>query len=173
MRAAMPILVPLRRVRRAAPALAASALLAACVSGERGPTPAPRWQVTVESEPTALTVAPATTAALARGPEPTPKPDIGGSFHALAGIASYYWQEQTTASGERFDRAALTAAHRTLPFGTRVRVINLANGRAVVVRINDRGPFKPGRVIDVSEAAAVALAMTGQGLARVRLEPVR
>lgn len=78
-----------------------------------------------------------------------------------------------TSSGERFDRRGLTAAHKTLPLGTRVRVTNLANGRSIVVRINDRGPFKGGRVIDLSEAAAEQIAMTGAGLARVALEVVR
>ncbi len=89
--------------------------------------------------------------------------------HAIDGIASYYWQEQMTASGEVFDKRAMTAAHPTLPFGTKVEVINLGNGRKTVVRINDRGPFKPGRVIDVSEAAADELGMRQKGLAPVRL----
>jgi rare lipoprotein A len=78
-----------------------------------------------------------------------------------------------TASGERFDRNALTAAHRTLPMGTRVRVTHLASGRNVVVRINDRGPFTPGRVIDLSKAAAEHIGMTANGLARVRIDVVR
>lgn len=88
------------------------------------------------------------------------------------GIASFYWQGVTTASGEPFDKTAMTAAHPSLPFNTRVRVTHLANGRSVVVRINDRGPFKPGRVIDLSEAAADALGMRGTGLAEVGLEVV-
>ncbi len=96
-------------------------------------------------------------------------PHIGGA-HLLSGIASFYWQEQQTASGERFDKAAMTAAHPTLPFNTRVKVTHLASNRSVVVRINDRGPFKSGRVIDLSHAAAGALGMHGQGLARVHLE---
>lgn len=86
-----------------------------------------------------------------------------------SGIASYYWQGQRTATGERFNPSGLTAAHRTLPFGTRVRVTNLANGRAVTVRINDRGPFIAGRVIDLSRGAAQAVGMTGAGLARVNV----
>ena len=91
------------------------------------------------------------------------------------GIASYYagaHQGRRTASGERFDMAEMTAAHRTLPFGTRVRVTNLANGRRTVVRINDRGPFRKKRIIDVSYAAARELGMVGRGTARVRLEVV-
>lgn len=89
------------------------------------------------------------------------------------GMASYYGkalQGKRTASGERFDRHALTAAHRTLPFGSRVKVTNLVNGRSVVVRINDRGPFTGDRVIDLSEAAARELQFLGNGTTRVRLE---
>ncbi|MBY0225573.1 MAG: septal ring lytic transglycosylase RlpA family protein [Hyphomicrobium sp.] len=92
--------------------------------------------------------------------------------HALDGIASYYWQDQMTASGEVFDKRAMTAAHPTLPFGTLVAVTNLRNGKKTVVRINDRGPFKPGRIIDVSEAAAEILDMQARGLAPVKLEVV-
>jgi rare lipoprotein A len=92
--------------------------------------------------------------------------------HLLSGIASFYWQGQKTANGEAFDKSAMTAAHPTLPFNTRVKVTHLASGRSVIVRINDRGPFKTGRVIDLSHAAAGALGMHGQGLARVQLEVV-
>ena len=89
------------------------------------------------------------------------------------GMASYYGdkhQGRRTANGERFDMHALTAAHRTLPFGTRVEVTNLENGRSVVVRINDRGPFVEGRVIDLSQAAARELRFLGRGTTRVRLK---
>ncbi len=92
--------------------------------------------------------------------------------HMLSGIASFYWQGQKTANGEAFDKTAMTAAHPSLPFNTRVKVTHLANKRSVVVRINDRGPFKTGRVIDLSHAAAGALGMHGQGLARVQLEVI-
>jgi rare lipoprotein A len=98
---------------------------------------------------------------------------LTGYAHQLSGIASYYWQDQMTSSGERFDRRALTAAHKTLPLGTRVRVTNITNGKSTVVRINDRGPFKGGRIIDLSEAAAQQVDMTGPGLARVAIEVVR
>ena len=90
-----------------------------------------------------------------------------------SGWCSYYGREffhRRTASGERLDPDRLTAAHRTLPFGTRVRVTNLANGRRVVVRINDRGPFKQGRVLDVTPAAARKLGFAQAGLAHVRLD---
>jgi rare lipoprotein A len=102
-----------------------------------------------------------------------PQKTLIGPAHALTGIASYYWQDQMTSSGERFDKRAMTAAHRTLPLGTRVRVTHVSSGRSVVVRINDRGPFKPGRVIDLSEAAAEQIGMTNQGLAQVRIDVVR
>jgi rare lipoprotein A len=77
-----------------------------------------------------------------------------------------------TANGERMDGGALAAAHRTLPFGTKVRVDNLDNGRSVVVRINDRGPFIAGRVIDVTRAAAQELGMINAGVADVRVTVV-
>lgn len=91
----------------------------------------------------------------------------------LEGVASFYGPGlagHLTANGERFDPEAMTAAHRTLPFGSRVRVTNLDNGRSVVVRINDRGPYAHERVIDVSLAAARRLEMVHRGVAHVRLE---
>ena len=89
------------------------------------------------------------------------------------GLASWYGAKhhgKLTASGEVFNQEKFTAAHPTLPWGSRVKVINLDNGKSVDVRINDRGPFKKGRIIDVSRAAARALGMVGQGIARVRIE---
>ncbi len=112
------------------------------------------------------------TGALPAPAPPVPKGSLAKGRHDMEGLASFYWQEQKTASGERFDKMAMTAAHRTLPFNTRVRVTHLGNGRSVVVRINDRGPFKAGRVIDLSYAAAGAIGMQGQGLARVKVEVV-
>ena len=97
-------------------------------------------------------------------------PRLTGPGHGLIGLASYYGQGEVTATGERFDPSGMTAAHRTLPFGTRVRVTRVDTGNSIVVRINDRGPFKPGRVIDLSEGAAENLGITGVGLAQVRLE---
>ena len=85
----------------------------------------------------------------------------------LHGVASYYFRGHRVASGARFNPDGLTAAHRTLPFGTRVRVTHLGNGRSVNVVINDRGPFIGGRVIDLSRGAAGVIGMIGQGLARV------
>jgi len=83
------------------------------------------------------------------------------------GGASWYSAGSRTASGERMNGGALAAAHRSLPFGTRVKVQNMKNGRAVVVRINDRGPFVGGRVIDVTRAAAQQLGFVGAGVAKV------
>ena len=86
------------------------------------------------------------------------------------GIASFYKYEAKTASGEQFNPRELTAAHRTLPFGTRLRVTNVATGQSVTVRVNDRGPFIPGRVVDVSHSAAEALGMIDRGITKVKLE---
>ncbi len=94
---------------------------------------------------------------------------VGG---AQSGIASYYadkYHGRTTANGETFDQRKMTAAHRTLPFGTRVRVTDVASGKSVVVRVNDRGPFVKGRVIDLSRAAAEKLGMIRAGLAEVTI----
>jgi peptidoglycan lytic transglycosylase len=97
----------------------------------------------------------------------------GGAMDQEFGTASYYdagYDGHRSASGLRYDARGLTAAHRTLPFGTRVRVTNLANGRNVVVTITDRGPFRSGRVIDVSRRAAELLGFARAGLARVRVD---
>ena len=91
----------------------------------------------------------------------------------MVGEASWYggqFHGRTTASGERFDMDQLTAAHRSLPFGSRVRVTNQATKDSVIVRINDRGPYAGNRVIDLSRAAAKAVRLIGPGVAPVRLE---
>jgi len=88
------------------------------------------------------------------------------------GLASFYGHDTKTASGEKFDARAMTAAHRTLPFGTRVRVTDIATGRSVMVRINDRGPYIGGRIIDVSTAAAESLGIVGRGVAKVRVDVI-
>ena len=92
---------------------------------------------------------------------------------ASSGIASFYTEGTRTANGERFDTHELTAAHRTLPFGTRLRVTNVNTGQSVTVRVNDRGPFIPGRVVDVSYSAAEVLGMVGGGIAKVKLDVVQ
>jgi rare lipoprotein A len=89
------------------------------------------------------------------------------------GLASYYTEGTKTASGETFNTAELTAAHPTLPFGTKLRVTNTTTGKSVVVRINDRGPYVRGRVVDVSYSAARALGMVDSGTAKVKLDVVQ
>jgi rare lipoprotein A len=97
----------------------------------------------------------------------------GKSESKSHGIASFYSQGTKTASGEKFDPGELTAAHPTLPFGTRLRVTNQHTGRSVTVRVNDRGPYVPGRVVDVSYSAAEQLGMVGRGIAPVKLDVVQ
>ena len=88
------------------------------------------------------------------------------------GLASFYSEGTRTASGEQFNPNAMTAAHPNLPFGTKLRVTDVASGRSVVVRVNDRGPFVPGRVVDVSYSAAASLGIIGRGTAKVKLDVV-
>jgi rare lipoprotein A len=92
---------------------------------------------------------------------------------ASQGLASFYSEGTQTASGEKFNANELTAAHPTLPFGTKLRVTNVANGQSVMVRVNDRGPYVPGRVVDVSYSAARTLGMVGGGVAKVKLDVVQ
>jgi rare lipoprotein A len=110
-----------------------------------------------------------------------PPPNKGGAAESAAsgsptileGIASYYGKEhhgKKTANGEIFDMYKLTAAHRSLPFGTLVKVTNLSNQRSVTVRINDRGPYYQGRIIDLSQAAAERLEMITSGISKVQLD---
>jgi rare lipoprotein A len=100
---------------------------------------------------------------------------LGAPSDSVTGVGSYYakkFEGRKTASGEIYHGSELTAAHRTLPFGTLVRVTNVANGKNVLLRINDRGPFVEGRIIDVSERAAEELGFLKEGLARLRVEVV-
>jgi rare lipoprotein A len=137
-------------------------------SGDKPPAPPVRR----ETAPTAKLPAPATsklTPPLAENGTPA-QPSM-----TETGVASWYGAKhhgKRTANGEIFNQNQFTAAHPTLPFGTRVKVINLDNGNSVHVRINDRGPFKRGRIIDVSRAAAKALGMVQGGIATVRIETV-
>lgn len=104
----------------------------------------------------------------------SPQPIWGG--YDRTGMASWYgitFHGRTTANGQRYNMYAATAAHRSLRFGTKVRVTNLANGRSTVLTINDRGPFVKGRIIDVSWAAARELGFLESGVARVRIQEVR
>ena len=103
---------------------------------------------------------------------PAPRTAAVPAAPALEGVASWSgpgFAGRLTASGERFDPSALTCAHRTLPFGTRLEVTNLENGRSVVVRVNDRGPYAHGRLLDLSAEAARRLGMRSSGTARVRV----
>ena len=119
---------------------------------------------------------------LSLAPGPASEPTIGitagvfaGPARSQIGRASYYhsfFDGRTTANGERFSSQLMTAAHRTLDFGTRVRVTNLSNMKSVVVTINDRGPYVSGRIIDLSRRAASTLGFVHQGVARVRVEPL-
>mgnify|MGYP000019415415 CR=1 FL=1 len=103
-----------------------------------------------------------------------PHPEVAA--YKETGIASYYarkFQNRKTASGERFDNNSMTAAHKTLPFGTEVIVKNLNNGRSVKVRINDRGPFIKGRIIDLTRVAFSTIASIDEGLAKVEITVAR
>lgn len=93
--------------------------------------------------------------------------------NSTIGIGSWYGTDfhgKKTASGKRFNMYNCTAAHRSLPLGTKVRVVNLKNGRDIIVKINDRGPFKKGRIIDLSYAAAKSIGMVRSGIAKVKVE---
>ncbi|TDD91357.1 septal ring lytic transglycosylase RlpA family protein [Actinomadura rubrisoli] len=119
-----------------------------------------------------------------RAPEPTPSKSTKPKAKAKAKPkkkqykvlksgscqASYYWEGQMTASGEPFDPSELTAAHKTLPMGSKVRVTNKNNGRSVIVRINDRGPYAGGRCLDLSKAAMTKVGGTGAGVIPVRYQ---
>ena len=92
------------------------------------------------------------------------------------GLASYYndkFEGKLTASGETYDATKMTAAHPTLPFGTRIRVTNVKNKKSVNVRVNDRGPFIKGRIVDLSKAAAIQLGFLNHGIAKVKLEVIK
>ncbi|GAB3658092.1 septal ring lytic transglycosylase RlpA family protein [Ramlibacter alkalitolerans] len=150
--------LPVRGAARLLPALLLALFVAGCSTTPDGSRPGP--------DPGAVT-----RPAEGTGPEPgaVTKP---AEAELGRGRASWYgpgFHGKRTASGERFDMNALTAAHRSLPFGTRVRVRNAQNGREVVVRINDRGPWIAERIIDVSKAAAVALGLLQAGEAPVVL----
>lgn len=95
--------------------------------------------------------------------------------YSATGTASYYankFEGRKTASGETYRHAKLTAAHRTLPFGTQLKVTNLENGKSVIVRVNDRGPFVKGRIIDLSKSAAIKIGLIQKGVAKVKVEQV-
>jgi rare lipoprotein A len=154
----------------------AAASLAACaqssvVSHNSGFLPATR-QASLERHRTA-SLAPDRHVASVKKHTPFARHDNAAATPmASQGLASFYSEGARTASGEKFDANELTAAHPTLPFGTRLRVTNVATGRSVTVRVNDRGPYVAGRVVDVSYSAADALGMVGRGVAKVKLDVV-
>ena len=103
------------------------------------------------------------------------KNDALGTGYNETGKASFYamkYQSRKTASGERFDQSANTAAHKKLPFGTKVKVTNVKNGKSIIVRINDRGPFVKGRIIDLSRSAFSSIGNTSAGVIDVQIEVV-
>jgi len=105
----------------------------------------------------------------------TSKNDASMTGYKETGKASFYamkFQSRKTASGERFDQSANTAAHKKLPFGTKVKVTNVKNGKSVIVRINDRGPFVRGRIIDLSRSAFSSIGNTSAGVIDVKIEVV-
>jgi rare lipoprotein A len=160
-----------RAAARADRGVARAALGAPTRTPARAPSPAatrPTAGPTVAAKPAASPVrtTPITSRTrVKKSPEP---PDPPPQSRAVTCKASFYDEPQDTASGERFDPDALTAAHRSLPMGSRVLVTNLANGESVTVRINDRGPFVPGRCLDLSRAAFDDIADLDQGVARVQ-----
>lgn len=180
-----------RRYRRASAALGAFAVLCLLVTGlalaaDPGPTPLGRGVAGVERYDPRTPADPlGSGAVIVELPDgyvppapPKEEPAIGEALVRKLlgeGAASYYHdalEGRSTASGQPYQPDQLTAAHRSLPFGSRVRVTNLANGRAVVVRVNDRGPFARGRVIDLSRAAAAHIGLLARGHGKVRLELV-
>lgn len=177
-RSARGAAIPLARARgplRLCAIVIGAASLAACaqssVVSQRSQALASR---PVSAEPTrAASSATRTHVAAARRHTPYAARKGGDTRIASQGVASFYSDEQETASGEKFNAHELTAAHPTLPFGTRLRVTDVKTGRSVTVRVNDRGPYVPGRIVDVSYSAAQSLGMIGKGVANVRLDVVQ
>jgi rare lipoprotein A len=155
-----------RRYIRLAAAIIAAASLAACartsvVSDRSDWRSAPR-QAVAHHQPRPVSV-------VRRHDAPAHTDVASGG----GGLASFYTEGARTANGETFNTHELTAAHPSLPFGTRLRVTNVTNGQSVTVRVNDRGPYVPGRVVDVSYSAAEQLGMVKGGVAKVKLDVVQ
>ncbi|WP_245391877.1 septal ring lytic transglycosylase RlpA family protein [Salinicola aestuarinus] len=171
-------LSPRRRGAALLAGLCAALILAGCVTTstphERSGSPAPG--ATAPAKPTTKSVPKRKTSGPVVDEAPSPIAPVESPVadqRRRVGEATYYasdFQGRPTASGEPYDGQAMTAAHKTLPFGTRVRVTLLDSGDTAVVRINDRGPFVPGRIIDVSERAAEQLGLVDAGTAEVRLQ---
>jgi rare lipoprotein A len=165
-----------RRVIRLLAVGLAAASLAACAQSSvvtRNSAFSPGRQASLERNRTPSFVTTRRVASARRHTPFAPRKDAAETPIASQGLASFYTEGARTANGEAFNTHALTAAHPTLPFGTRLRVTNVATGRSVTVRVNDRGPYVPGRVVDVSYSAADALGMVGKGVAKVKLDVVQ
>ena len=157
------------RVCRVAAAGVAAATLAACAQtdGIRENTASLRQEMAVPSPSPKR----ARTAAIRKRVER--RKVAYAPSHKTVGVASFYSEGTQTASGENFNTNELTAAHPTLPFGTTVRVTDVTTGRSVKVRVNDRGPYVPGRIVDVSSAAAKELGIVDRGVTKVKLDVVQ
>jgi rare lipoprotein A len=167
----------IRNIGRLSAMVLAGAWLAGCaqssVSTRNAAAPAASRQASLPQDRVASRPAHRRVASTRRQPPFASRKIAAATPGAAHGIASYYWQGTKTANGEKFDTTQLTAAHPTLPFGTRLRVTNVGNGQSVTVRVNDRGPYVPGRIVDVSVSAAGALGMIDGGLAKVKLDVVQ
>ena len=163
-----------RHVVRCLSVVLAAASLAACaqssVVSRRAALTAPVRQAALTPHRSVLYTPREHPAVATRAPFVT---DHKEAHPASNGVASFYSDSQETANGEQFNPNELTAAHPSLPFGTRLRVTNVSTGRSVTVRVNDRGPYVRGRVVDVSYSAARALGMLHAGVANVKLDVVR
>ena len=151
------------------PKLALLAMAAALVQGCSAMSGAVR---PVENAPAPRAIIPPSTTSLTAPTKPAVKTTL---LPASTGPASWYgpgFSGKKTASGDIFDDGKLTAAHKTLPFGSKAKVTNLSNGKSVKVEINDRGPYVENRIIDLSQAAAHALGMIDHGVVQVRIEPL-
>jgi rare lipoprotein A len=152
-----------------------AASLAACAQssvGQKSELLPSRREASLEHERRNSFVTHRAVAARETPARPAPSSSPAEAQIASRGLASFYTEGTQTASGEKFNTRDLTAAHPTLPFGTRLRVTNVTNGQSVTVRVNDRGPFVPGRVVDVSYSAAETLGMVEGGVAKVKLDVV-
>jgi rare lipoprotein A len=145
---------------------------AAPIASRTGDDRAGRGETRESASPLPTTASPAAQPSRPPSPRPTSKRPTGNPAAGACGV-SYYETGSRTANGEPFDPDGLTAAHRTLPFNTRVRVTNTANGKSVEVRINDRGPFVSGRCLDLARGAFVLIASLGTGVINARYEVLK
>jgi rare lipoprotein A len=166
----------LRKVVRLFALVLGAASLAACaqssVVSEKSEFRASR-QASLQRDRTAAAVTYRRVAAVRKHTPFAARKNAGDTKTASQGVASFYTEGTKTASGEKFNTMEMTAAHPTLPFGTKLRVTDVASGKSVTVRVNDRGPYVHGRVVDVSYSAADALGIVGKGVANVKLDVVQ